>query len=237
MPGSPRREKDVDPVVPARSTDEADRHALVAACVAEVAATLSKERTALVDALYRRLSSDIEPLRGDESLSRLMSGSIESNVSTFLDVLRYGIDVKGVEVPPTAVEYARRLAQHGVPVRALVRAYRLGQDSFLQRSFAVLNARVSDFWLVAAAGQLLTTTSFAYIDQVTERVFEAYEDERERWLRQRDAARDACVQELLRGDRVDLGAAERTLGYQLTGRRHVGLIVWTAQHEQSPAGA
>jgi hypothetical protein len=50
--------------------------------------------------------------------------------------LRYGIDVQRVQAPTAALEYARRLAQHGVPVHALVRAYRIGQRRFNELMFA-----------------------------------------------------------------------------------------------------
>jgi DNA-binding PucR family transcriptional regulator len=199
--------------------------------LAEIAATLGQDRAGLVGEMYRRLSAEIEPLRGDESLLRLLHASIESNIDNALQIVRYGIDVDSVEVPAAAVEDARRLAQHGVPVRALVRAYRLGQDSFLRQSFALLDARPSD----SAIAQRLTAIAFTYIDRLTEQVLEAYEDERVRWLRQRDTDREARVQQLLRGDRVDVRAAEQTLGYQLTGRRHLGVIVWTA-HESGTSG-
>ncbi len=35
--------------------------------------------------------------------------------------------VDNIEAPPAAIEYARRLAQRGVPAGALIRAYR-GRD-------------------------------------------------------------------------------------------------------------
>lgn len=38
------------------------------------------------------------------------------------------------------MEYARRLAQHGVPVNALVRAYRLGQRRLNELVFAEVRA-------------------------------------------------------------------------------------------------
>ena len=57
-----------------------------------------------------------------------------------LHALRYDIAVERVEAPTAALEYARRLAQHGVPVNALVRAYRLGQRRMNELVFAELRA-------------------------------------------------------------------------------------------------
>lgn len=157
-----------------RSTDLATQ---VAACVAEVGAALSYDRAALIRDLYQRLSSEIAELRGDESLQASLVASIEGNVETSLPFLQYGVDIGQAEAPPAAIEYARRLAQHGVPVRALVRAYRLGQDTVLQRAF---NTKVSDPYLLTAVAQRLAAANFAYIDHVTEQVLEAYEEERDR---------------------------------------------------------
>ena len=70
----------------------------------------------------------------------LLGASVEGNVDTVLHALRYDIAVERVEAPTAALEYARRLAQHGVPVNALVRAYRLGQRRMNELIFAELHA-------------------------------------------------------------------------------------------------
>ena len=75
----------------------------------------------------RYLEGQILDLRGDARILELLGNSVEGNVDTILHALRYDIAVERVEAPTAALEYARRLAQHGVPVNALVRAYRLGQ--------------------------------------------------------------------------------------------------------------
>ena len=70
----------------------------------------------------------------------LLGASVEGNVDTLLHALRYDIAVERVESPTAALEYARRLAQHGVPVNALVRAYRLGQRQMNEIVFAEVRA-------------------------------------------------------------------------------------------------
>lgn len=217
-------------------TGRTDRAALAQAQVAAVAATLNAELAAVVGELHRRLVADIEPLRRDESLLSLLRASIESNIDTFLHMVQYDISIDRVQVPPAAIEYAHRLAQHGVPVRALVRAYRLGQSTLLQRSFEVLERQVSDPELTSLAAKRLTAIMFTYIDWVTEHILEAYENERDRWLQQRTAARAARVRELLREEGADVGNAETTLGYQILASRHLGLVVWTSEEERYDAG-
>ncbi|WP_405136442.1 helix-turn-helix domain-containing protein [Nocardia sp. NBC_01388] len=210
-----------------------DLAARTATCVAEVGAALSRDRAALVRDIHKRISGEISELRGEEGLRELLSASIEGNVDTSLPFLQYGIDIGRAEAPPAAIEYARRLAQHGIPVRALVRAYRLGQDTVLQRALAVLSTKVSDPNLLAAAAQCLAGANLAYIDRVTELVLEAYEEERDRWLQHRSATREALIRELLRTDPSDLAAVETTLGYRVSYRRHICLVVSTAQVEHA----
>ena len=99
----------------------------VGSFVAETAERMHK-RLAEVSAFIRgSLEDDIPELRGDARTIELLGASVEGNVDTLLHALRYDIPVERVEAPTAALEYARRLAQQGVPVNALVRAYRLGQ--------------------------------------------------------------------------------------------------------------
>ena len=65
-----------------------------------------------------------------------------------------------------------------------------------------------------------------YIDQTSEELVAAYSRERENWLRNRSAARAARIRDLLSGKRIDVRAAEATLGYRLR-QYHVGVMCWT----------
>src|SRR5438552_3303190 len=64
------------------------------------------------------------------------------------------------------------------------------------------------------------------VDQTSEEIVAAYTRERESWLRSRSAARAARIRDLLSGARIDLRAAEATLGYRLR-KYHVGVVCWT----------
>ncbi len=68
----------------------------------------------------------------------------------------------------------------------------------------------------------------AYIDQTSEEVVSAYESEKENWLRNQSAARAARVRGLLRGEQVDVNAAEAILGYRLR-QHHLGVVTWIAK--------
>jgi DNA-binding PucR family transcriptional regulator len=141
-----------------------------------------------------------------------------------LQVLQHQIDLSAVQAPPTAVEYARRLAQRGTPLTALLRAYRLGHSRFIDWLIKELAQHTEDAQLISATTLSMSQIVAAYVDQTSEEMVAAYTREREHWLRNQNAARAARIRRLLSGDR-DIRAAEATLGYRLR-QYHVGLVCW-----------
>jgi DNA-binding PucR family transcriptional regulator len=79
--------------------------------------------------------------------------------------------------------------------------------------------------MITAATLSMSKTVAGYVDQTSEEIVAAYTRERERWLRNRSAARAARIRDLLSGERVDVSATEATLGYRLR-QYHVGLVCW-----------
>ena len=204
----------------------ADQETQVAQLVASVGAALNADLAGLTQQIHLRLSTEIEDLRGDERILQLLRSSVEGNVDTILHMFQHGIGIDRVEPPSAAVEYARRLAQRGVPVNALVRAYRLGQDTLLRRGLDEVRRQGGNPEVASLAGQRMVEITFGYIDWMSQRVVISYENERDRWLQNRSAVRAARTRELLAGNSVDMAAAEAALGYRLA-QRHVGIVVWT----------
>ncbi len=96
----------------------------------------------LTGAMHQMLVTEIAELRGDAQLLQLLRDSVDGNVATVFSSIRHAIPIEKVELPTAALEHARRLAQRGMTVNALVRAYRLGHKALLD---AVLDEiRVSD---------------------------------------------------------------------------------------------
>ena len=92
----------------------------------------------------------------------LLGASVEGNVDTVLHALRYDIAVERVEAPTAALEYARRLAQQGMPVNALVRAYRLGQRrsmSSFSPNCTQSDARTDEVGVIEAITATFSSTS------------------------------------------------------------------------------
>ena len=185
------------------------------------------DRLAAVSSFIRdSLEEEIPELRGDARLIDLLGASVEGNVDTLLHALRYDIAVERVEAPTAALEYARRLAQHGVPVHALVRAYRLGQRRMNELVFG--EVRAIDIAPAArlAVLEAITAIFFEYIDWISQQVVEVYEDERERWLENQNTVRGVRVREILAGKKaVDVDAAATSIRYPLRWH-HVAVVMW-----------
>jgi PucR C-terminal helix-turn-helix domain/GGDEF-like domain len=202
--------------------------AAVTELVAGIAAAVSR-RAAMVSAdVYEVILRDIPELRNDKTLLDLLTSSVDSNIGTCLQVLRHQIELSTVQAPPAALEYARRHAQRGTSLPALIRSYRLGHTVFADWVFAELPRQTSDPDLITAATLSMAKTIAGYIDQTSEEVVAAYTSEREHWLRKRSAARAARVRALLAGERASVSATEATLGYRLR-QYHVGLVCWAGE--------
>jgi hypothetical protein len=178
--------------------------------------------------IYRLIVREIPHLRDDKRVLALLEASVAENVATVLHILQHGIELEKVHAPPAAEEYARRLAQRGVPIAALLRAYRIGsarfQDWFLQE----LGRRSDNAAVVSAAGMHIAGILAAYIDQTSEEVVSAYEAEKENWLRNQSVARAARVRALLRNEQADVKSSEAVLGYRLR-QHHIGVAAWITE--------
>ncbi|HSS23668.1 MAG TPA: helix-turn-helix domain-containing protein [Mycobacterium sp.] len=185
------------------------------------------EQLAAVSSVIRRsLEEEIPELRGDARIVELHGASVEGNVDTLLHALRYGIAVERVEAPTAALEFARRLAQHGVPVNALVRAYRLGQrrmNELVFREVGVIDVAAPVRLSVLEA---ITATLFEYIDWISQQVVAVYEEERERWLENQNSLRGLRVRELLTTTQaIDVDAATASIRYPLRWH-HLAVVMW-----------
>jgi DNA-binding PucR family transcriptional regulator len=206
--------------------DSLDNQAGVSSYVADVAGRLHDRLADVSSEVRRSLEDQIAELRGDARLVELLGASVEGNVDTMLHALRYYIAVERVEAPTAALEYARRLAQHGVPVNALVRAYRLGQRRLNELIFAELRAMDIPEPMRVAVIEAITAAIFSYIDWMSQQVVVIYEDERERWLENQNSLRTVRVREILAANKsIDVDTTTTSIRYPLRWH-HVGLVMW-----------
>lgn len=186
----------------------------------------------VVGLIQQHLADEIIELRGDPQLLELLRASVAGNVETVFDALSYGIDIERVEPPTAALEYARRVAQHGIPANALVRAYRLGQQQMLQQVLVEVRAAGLDAELALDVFDAISDVTFRYIDWISQQVVASYETERERWVENRNSIRALRARELLdaASGPVDTDAASAGLRYPLR-RNHLALILWAEAHD------
>jgi hypothetical protein len=208
--------------------------AAVAELVANVAAAVSRRAGAVSEQVYEVILRDIPELRDDQAVLALLASSVHSNVGTCLQIMQHQIDLSVVQAPAAALEYARRRAQRGTSLTALLRAYRLGHTCFLDWLLNELARQAGDAPMITAATLGMSKTVAGYVDQTSEQIVAAYTRERENWLRNRSAVRAARIRDLLSGRRVNVSATEAALGYRLR-QYHVGLVCWTGAAERVAA--
>ncbi|HUA30259.1 MAG TPA: helix-turn-helix domain-containing protein [Streptosporangiaceae bacterium] len=197
----------------------------VAELMASVAATVSRRADAVSEDVYEVILREIPELHGDQPVLTLLASSVHSNIATCLQIMQHQIDLSAVQAPAAAVEYARRRAQRGTSLTALLRAYRLGHTCFSDWLLKELARQADDAQMITAATLAMSKIVAGYVDQTSEEIVAAYTRERERWLRNRSAARAGRIRDLLSGARVNVSAAEATLGYRLR-QYHVGVVCW-----------
>jgi hypothetical protein len=205
---------------------DVDRPA-VADLVAEVATAVTRRAAEVSQDVCKLILREIPQLDDDKPVVALLASSVDSNVNTCLQILQHRIDLTAVQAPASAMEYARRLAQRGTPLTALLRAYRLGHTCFSDWLLRELATRTDDPETITATVQCTARQVAGYIDQVSEEMVTAYTRERENWLRNCSAARAGRVRDLLSGQRIDVSSTEATLGYRLR-QHHVGVVCWTS---------
>jgi DNA-binding PucR family transcriptional regulator len=197
----------------------------VAELMADVAAAVAQRGAAVSEDVYEAILREIPQLRDDKPVLTLLASSVDSNVDTCLQIMQHRIDLAAVRAPAAATEYARRLAQRGTPLTALLRAYRVGHVAFSDWVLKELGRQAGDAEMINAATLSMSRMVAGYIDQTSEEMVSAYAQARENWLRNRSAARAARIRDLLSGERIDVSATEATLGYRLR-QYHVGLVCW-----------
>jgi len=198
---------------------------VVAELMASVAAAVSRQVAAVCDNVYEVTLREIPELHDDQPVLTLFASSIHSNVGTCLQIMQHQIDLADVRAPAASLEYARRRAQRGTPLTALLRTYRLGHTVFSDWVLKELARQTHDAQLLTAVTLDMSKIVAGYVDQTSEEIVAAYTQQRETWLRNRSAARAARIRDLLSGARIDVSATEATLGYRLR-QYHVGVVCW-----------
>jgi DNA-binding PucR family transcriptional regulator len=194
----------------------------------DISGALAPRATEISRDIYQLIVREIRQLRLDKRVLTLLEASVGENVATLLHVIQHGIDLDKVHAPAAAQEYARRLAQRGVPIAALLRAYRIGSARFQDWYLQELARQTGNSPALSSTALRITQMTASYIDKVSEEVVSAYELEKESWLRNLSMARAARVRALLNHEQVDVDSSEAILGYRLR-QHHLGVVTWVTR--------
>ncbi len=183
-----------------------------------------------IDTVCARIQTSVEDqipeLRGDARMTELLTESIRANVTTVLDALSQHSPEVDIVVPTAALEHAKRVAQQGIPVNMIVRAYRLAQRRMTELIFAELRGINMDPTTRVAVIERITTVLFECVDRGSQEAVAAYEIEHDRWLENKNSIRAMRVRDVLAEDNsVDVDAAATAFDYPLR-EQHLALIVW-----------
>lgn len=211
-----------------------DEATVVGRSAAVVVDRLSRRMPELTGALYQLVTAEIAEIGDDTALLQLLRDSVEGNVATVFSAIRHQIPIEKVELPTAALEHARRLAQRGVTVNVLVRAYRLGHKALLD----AVRDEIASSDLEPSPGlavfSRIADITFGYIDWITQQVINTYQSERDRWMENRNSLRALQVRELLDGADVDIDDVTTAIRYPLR-RTHLAVVAWRHEDDGDPA--
>ncbi|WHU49425.1 helix-turn-helix domain-containing protein [Gordonia sp. L191] len=220
---------------------DGDRGARARARLARMPATADAELQEVVTAIARRLRAqeativadlsvkmarEIDHLDADPKLVEMLEASVHGNVSTIIHVLANDIPVDHLQPTTAAVEYALRLAQRDVPSNSLVRAYHLGQNEVMLLCYQMIGELGLDADRAMAVTRHISGVMFGYIDWITLYVFQAYEDERRRWLGADATLSSTAIRRVLDGTDTDGRTFTEQTRYRLDCP-HLAAIIWS----------
>lgn len=170
----------------------------------------------------------------DDTMHRLLVASVQANLITFVDMLAHQIPVDQVTVPSAAAEYARRFAQHELPLEALIRAYHLGEHFFEQRALIHIGQLGLTTEEALAVTAKLAQRTNRYIDQVTTELISIYDSERRRWDSRVGASQAARLRMVLENEKLTAQSAGDLLDTRMD-EWHQAAIVWASAQAPNPA--
>ena len=196
-----------------------------------IAADMRASAAGLARQAVARMRIELPQLLPDEQLVAEHLISTEASLRQLAQVIEAGGDPRDVELPPATTAIARAAAQTQVPLRDLMRFYRLAQEMVWQWMHARIAAAEPGPVDLAKAIELATSWIFGYVDGSLVRAEQAYESEREVWLRGAAAARAAAVDDIVAERERDPQRASTRLRYDIN-RRHVGVLAWVDEVPQ-----
>jgi DNA-binding PucR family transcriptional regulator len=218
---------------PAWDGARSDDQRKVWSAVLRPAAAELAERAGEIAAAVNTYTSERLPglLTGAQALE-VNRASTEASIRDFAEVLLTGADpVEAARLGSPTLAYAQDGAQHDIPLTTLMRSYRIAHAATAQHFNTVLVTHSRNADELNLATELSSAWMFAYADAALCLVEEAYNAERERWLRSAAASQAETINTILAGQPIDTNVATRRLRHDVR-RVHVAAIAWLDAHEE-----
>ena len=201
------------------------RTACGAMCCSPSPQQMRRSAAELTERTVSHIQAEAPELLPDAQIIEEARSGTEESLSQLAQLIELGADPRRVEPPPSTLAFIRSAVWRQVPLADNMRFYRLAQEQVWQWFFARITATCHDPVDLATALELTTRFLFAFVDGATVRVDEAYEIERETWLRGAAAARADAIEDILADRERDGQAASKRLRYDVA-RHHLGVIAW-----------
>jgi DNA-binding PucR family transcriptional regulator len=187
---------------------------------------LERDSAGYADLVLDRIGAELPELVDDDRKRELAHAGSRALLLEFGTALRHGLGAIQYRAPVAALAYSRHLAHEGVPLAAILRSYRLGQELLFARGAELALEDPSGEEPLRAVARI-GALSFRFTDGAMSDVAQEYETQRELFIRGTLAQRASTLQSLLARRTVDVAAAERTLGHRLDGS-HVAIVAWSS---------
>ncbi|TDK92953.1 PucR family transcriptional regulator [Mycolicibacterium mucogenicum] len=162
------------------------------------------------------------PELSDPSFHEIVAVNATESLDLFLDVLANGIDPQSISPSSRAIANVERAVTDGVPLSAVLKAYRIGHGLMLSACLAEMPATAPG---VAAAMIEVVNLSGSHNGRVAEQITALYEDRLTQRVRTDEAIRRQWIARLLNDPEPDVAQAESALGYRLSGS-HLAVEAW-----------
>lgn len=165
---------------------------------------------------------DAVPELSDPSFHEIVAVNATESLDLFLDVLANGLDPQSISPSSLAIANVERAVTDGVPLTAILRAYRVGHGRMLSTCLAEMPADAPG---AAEAMIEVVNLSGSHNGRVTEQITALYEDRLTQRVRTDEAIRRQWITRLLNDSEPDVAQAESALGYRLSGS-HLAVEAW-----------
>ncbi|MFF3876447.1 SpoIIE family protein phosphatase [Streptomyces sp. NPDC001978] len=146
---------------------------------------LSPRADELIHDVEQCLRREVPELWDEPDIAQMTGDNVAEHVVAILFGIEHGIEPRRIDPPAADAERARRLAQRGKPVTAMLRAFRLAQGLVLDRLLEELPRLTSDAEPMNAATRKLIALATEYLDRASETGVLAFQDERDRQVQWR----------------------------------------------------